>query len=42
MPGTDPAEAMRVIVGELPDFPHLPELPDRGPGPTSPAVPPGC
>ena len=20
MPGTDPAEAMRVIVGELPDF----------------------
>src|SRR6202043_3277242 len=32
MPGTDPAEAMRVIVGELPDFPFLPELPDRGPG----------
>jgi methionine synthase II (cobalamin-independent) len=32
MPGTDPAEAMRVISGELPDFPHLPELPDRGPG----------
>jgi methionine synthase II (cobalamin-independent) len=32
MPGTDPAEAMRVIVGELPDFPHLAELPDRGPG----------
>ena len=32
MPGTDPAEAMRVIAGELPDFPHLPELPDRGPG----------
>ena len=32
MPGTDPAEAMRVVVGELPDFPHLPELPDRGPG----------
>jgi Cobalamin-independent synthase, Catalytic domain len=32
MPGTNPAEAMRVIVGELPDFPHLPELPDRGPG----------
>jgi methionine synthase II (cobalamin-independent) len=32
MPGTDPAEAMRVIVGELPGFPHLPELPDRGPG----------
>lgn len=32
MPGTDPAEAARVVVGELPDFPHLPELPDRGPG----------
>jgi methionine synthase II (cobalamin-independent) len=32
MPGTDPAEAMRVIAGELPDFPHLAELPDRGPG----------
>ena len=32
MPGTDPAEAMRVIAGELPDFPHLPELPARGPG----------
>src|ERR1035438_2020795 len=32
MPGTDPAEAMRVIVDELPEFPYLPELPDRGPG----------
>jgi hypothetical protein len=32
MPGTDPAEAMRVILGELPDFPHLPELPGRGVG----------
>jgi methionine synthase II (cobalamin-independent) len=32
MPGSDPAEAMRVIVGELPDFPHVPELPGRGPG----------
>jgi hypothetical protein len=32
MPGTDPDEAMRVIAGELPDFPYLPELPDRGPG----------
>jgi hypothetical protein len=32
MPGTDTAEAMRVIAGELPDFPHLPELPARGPG----------
>jgi len=32
MPGTNPSEAMRVIAGELPDFPHLPELPARGPG----------
>jgi len=32
MPGTNLAEAMRVIAGELPDFPHLPELPGRGPG----------
>jgi hypothetical protein len=32
MPGTDPAEAMRVVAGELPAFPHLPELPDRRPG----------
>jgi Cobalamin-independent synthase, Catalytic domain len=32
MPGNNPAEAMRVVVGELPDFPHQPELPDRGPG----------
>ncbi len=32
MPGTDPREAMAVIVGELPDFPHLAELPARGPG----------
>ncbi len=32
MPGTDPDEAMRVVAGELPDFPYLPELPDRGPG----------
>ena len=32
MPGTDPAEAMRVIAGELPGFPYLPELPERGPG----------
>jgi methionine synthase II (cobalamin-independent) len=32
MPGTDPAEAMRIIAGELPDFPYLPELPARGPG----------
>ena len=32
MPGTDPAEAARVVLGELPDLPHLPELPGRGPG----------
>ncbi len=32
LPGTDPAEALRVVLGELPDFPHLPELPARGPG----------
>lgn len=32
MPGTDPAQAISVILGELPDFPHLPELPGRGPG----------
>lgn len=32
LPGTDPAEAARLVAGELPDLPHLPELPDRGPG----------
>ena len=32
MPGTDPAEALRVVLGELPDLPFLPELPARGPG----------
>ncbi|TDC68911.1 methionine synthase [Actinomadura sp. GC306] len=31
-PGTDPAEALRIVLGELPDLPHLPELPARGPG----------
>jgi hypothetical protein len=31
-PGIDPREAIAVILGELPDFPHLPELPARGPG----------
>ncbi|GAA1874874.1 methionine synthase [Actinomadura bangladeshensis] len=31
-PGTDPAEALRVVLGELPELPHLPELPARGPG----------
>jgi hypothetical protein len=32
MPGTDVAEAQRIVLGELPDLPHLPELPERGPG----------
>ncbi|MFD0555560.1 cobalamin-independent methionine synthase catalytic subunit [Stackebrandtia endophytica] len=32
LPGTDVVEAVRLVMGELPDFPHLPELPARGPG----------
>jgi methionine synthase II (cobalamin-independent) len=32
LPGTDIAEAQRIVLGELPDLPHLPELPTRGPG----------
>ncbi|WP_367136133.1 methionine synthase [Saccharothrix sp. HUAS TT1] len=32
LPGTDPLEAARIVLGELPDFPHLPELPARGVG----------
>ena len=32
MPGTDPAEAARTVVDQVPDFPFLPELPNRGPG----------
>lgn len=32
LPGADPAEAIRVVVGELPDFPHLPETPGSGLG----------
>jgi methionine synthase II (cobalamin-independent) len=32
LPGTDIAEAQRLIFGELPEFAHLAELPDRGPG----------
>lgn len=31
MPGTDPVEASRVVLGELPALPFLPELPARGP-----------
>jgi len=30
MPGTDPREAVRTVLGELPDLPFLPELPARG------------
>jgi hypothetical protein len=32
MPGTDIAEAQRIVLGELPALPYLPELPARGPG----------
>ena len=32
VPGTDPVEASRLVFGELPDLPHLAELPARGPG----------
>lgn len=32
MPGIDPAEAIKIVLGELPDLPYLPELPARGPG----------
>jgi methionine synthase II (cobalamin-independent) len=32
LPGEDPDEAARLVFGELPDLPHLPELPARGPG----------
>jgi hypothetical protein len=32
LPGTDPAEASRLVFGELPDLPYLAELPARGPG----------
>jgi methionine synthase II (cobalamin-independent) len=31
-PGTDIGEAIRLVLGELPDLPYLPELPARGPG----------
>src|SRR5215472_3790644 len=32
MPGTDVQQTCRVVFGELPDLPYLPELPARGPG----------
>jgi methionine synthase II (cobalamin-independent) len=32
LPHADPVEAMRLVLGELPDLPHLPELPARGAG----------
>ena len=32
LPGDDPVEGLRLVLGELPDFPHLPELPGRGAG----------
>jgi methionine synthase II (cobalamin-independent) len=32
LPGDDPVEATQLVFGELPDLPHLPELPARGPG----------
>jgi hypothetical protein len=32
LPGTDVTEAQRLIFGELPELPHLAELPARGPG----------
>ncbi|PRY02123.1 methionine synthase [Allonocardiopsis opalescens] len=32
LPGEDPAEAVRIVFGELPELPHLPELPARGVG----------
>ena len=32
MPGTSAQEAMRIVAGELPEFVHVVELPERGPG----------
>ncbi|WP_075744255.1 MULTISPECIES: methionine synthase [Actinoalloteichus] len=32
MPGTNAVEAARIVLGELPDLPYLPELPARGVG----------
>jgi hypothetical protein len=30
LPGTDPVEAVRLVLGEVPELPYLPELPGRG------------
>lgn len=30
MPGTDLAESLKIVLGEVPDFAHIPELPARG------------
>jgi Cobalamin-independent synthase, Catalytic domain len=32
LPGTDPVDAAALVLGELPELPHLAELPARGPG----------
>lgn len=32
LPGDDIAEAVRIVVGELPELPFLPQLPERGAG----------
>lgn len=32
LPGGRPREAATLVAGELPDLPHVPELPGRGPG----------
>jgi methionine synthase II (cobalamin-independent) len=32
LPGTDIGEAVNIVFGELPEWPYLPELPDRGLG----------
>lgn len=32
LPGTDVVEAVRLVAGEVPDLPYLPELPNRGAG----------
>jgi methionine synthase II (cobalamin-independent) len=32
LPGTDIIESVKIVFGELPDLPFLPELPERGPG----------